>query len=97
MQCGIELHPQAEEGTYKIKPSSSFLVATGRLCQKGLNSLEHTIHVERLHTPFKKEKGKEQVWEKESWQASFSQISGRITELQEKHGTMRSLFLEEDR
>lgn len=87
MQCGLELIPLDADRSYKIKPSSDFPVATGRLCQKGLNSIEHTIHEERLHSPLRREDGiKNDLWKKASWEDAFSQISKKIIELQSKYG-----------
>lgn len=51
MQCGIELQPSPGESSgYEAKPSPDFPVATGRLCQKGFNAVNHTLHPKRVLT-----------------------------------------------
>src|SRR4051812_2124013 len=55
MQCGIDLIPdQSEPTTYTVKASADFPVATGRLCQKGFNVMEHTLHPSRITEPLKR-------------------------------------------
>jgi assimilatory nitrate reductase catalytic subunit len=51
MQCGLVLTPSDKNPGFAVKPSPDFPVATGRLCQKGFNSLEHVIHPERITEP----------------------------------------------
>jgi assimilatory nitrate reductase catalytic subunit len=51
MQCAIVLTPSDKSPGLVVKPSPDFPVATGRLCQKGLNSLDHVIHPERITEP----------------------------------------------
>ena len=57
MQCGIVLSPSDKDGGLALKPSPDFPVATGRLCQKGLNALEHVIHEDRVLLPLHRDKG----------------------------------------
>lgn len=55
MQCSLDLHvtPGSRLG-YEVKPSPDFPVATGRLCQKGFNAFEHTVHPERVMQPLRR-------------------------------------------
>jgi assimilatory nitrate reductase catalytic subunit len=54
MQCGINLEPGGEPPGWAVKPSPDFPVATGRLCQKGFNSLEHVVHSSRITAPLQR-------------------------------------------
>ncbi|SDD23830.1 assimilatory nitrate reductase catalytic subunit [Paenibacillus sp. UNCCL117] len=51
MQCGMELVNDKNTGELAIRPRHDFPVAAGRLCQKGLNALEHVRHPERVLRP----------------------------------------------
>lgn len=51
MQCGLTLQPDEKSPGLIVKPSPDFPVATGRLCQKGLNALDHVLHPERITSP----------------------------------------------
>ena len=101
MQCGLELVPSATEreidnaATYTVKPSSDFPVATGRLCQKGFNVLEHVIHPSRITCPLFKQKASSSsgaktneasTWQTKSWDHAFDQISSSIQEIQQTYG-----------
>ncbi|MGG1515691.1 molybdopterin oxidoreductase family protein [Paenibacillus oryzisoli] len=85
MQCGLEFIPGERLGGLTIKPSSVFPVATGRLCQKGLNALEHVGHSERILEPLQKQKGV-LPWRPLSWAEAYSGIAEKVMALQELHG-----------
>lgn len=51
MQCGLTLQPSGGSPGLTVKPSPDFPVATGLLCQKGLNALDHVLHPERITAP----------------------------------------------
>ncbi|MDB5053548.1 MAG: nitrite reductase [Bacilli bacterium] len=85
MQCGLELIPDAsDKPIYTVKPSSDFPVATGRLCQKGFNAMEHTIHPERILHPLKREETG--AWSRTNWDEALSHIAHQITTLQAEYG-----------
>lgn len=85
MQCGIELIPdQTGSNTYTIKPSMDFPVATGRLCQKGFNSMEHTRHPSRITSPLKRLPTGELI--EVSWKEAYSEIAASIKRLQSDYG-----------
>ncbi|MFC5447319.1 molybdopterin oxidoreductase family protein [Paenibacillus aestuarii] len=84
MQCGLEL-VQADKGPV-IKPSQSFPVATGRLCQKGLNALEHVIHPERITEPLHRSFGESRGWHEVTWKHALKDIASQIQILQAKYG-----------
>ncbi len=83
MQCAMDLHPK-EDGSLQIKPSQHFPVATGRLCQKGLNAHVHTSHSARVMFPMKRtEQGQ---WMESSWEHAYEQIAVTIQKLQAEYG-----------
>jgi len=84
MQCGLELVP-TDKGPV-IKPSQSFPVATGRLCQKGLNALEHVIHPERITEPLQRSFEGVRGWREVTWTHAFHDIASRIRQLQAQYG-----------
>jgi assimilatory nitrate reductase catalytic subunit len=54
MQCGMTFVETDREPGVQIKPSPDFPVATGRLCQKGLNAMDHVIHPLRITVPMQR-------------------------------------------
>ncbi|MDF2815202.1 MAG: nitrite reductase, partial [Paenibacillus sp.] len=84
MQCGLELVPDAGRSIgYAIKPRHDFPVATGRLCQKGLNVLDHVVHPERLTEPHKKSS---EGWVPSSWDHALGEIANQIKQIQADYG-----------
>ncbi|MFC0212679.1 molybdopterin oxidoreductase family protein [Paenibacillus chartarius] len=87
MQCGMELVPSDKAPGLAIKPSPDFPVATGRLCQKGLNALDHVLHEERVLTPLvrigNERKG---AWRKAEWPEAIGGIAAEIQRIQAKYG-----------
>ncbi|MBP3964890.1 molybdopterin oxidoreductase family protein [Paenibacillus lignilyticus] len=88
MQCGIELLPEDNAAGFEIKPSPDFPVATGRLCQKGLNALGHTVHEERLLVPQRRVGSAlpGSTWQQTSWEDALDGIASSILSIQEQHG-----------
>ncbi|ANE48116.1 nitrite reductase [Paenibacillus swuensis] len=85
MQCGMDVVPDDSEAGITIKPSKTFPVATGRLCQKGLYSLGHVVHPDRLQTPLGR-RARSDAWQPASWEESLSRIAGDIRRIQAEHG-----------
>ncbi|WP_308636771.1 molybdopterin oxidoreductase family protein [Paenibacillus silvisoli] len=88
MQCGIELLPDSGGAGFDIKPSPDFPVATGRLCQKGLNALGHTVHEERLLAPLRRSGPAlpGTPWRQTDWDEALDGIASSIRSIQERHG-----------
>ncbi|MBD0381630.1 molybdopterin oxidoreductase family protein [Paenibacillus sedimenti] len=86
MQCGLTLIPSDKSPGLTIKPSPDFPVATGRLCQKGLNAMDHVIHPERITEPLHRTFGELRSWHEVTWTYAFKDIADRIKRLQAKHG-----------
>ncbi|OPH48637.1 nitrite reductase [Paenibacillus ferrarius] len=86
MQCGLEIMPNEKTSVLMTKPSPNFPVATNRLCQKGLNALDHVLHPERIMEPLLKSKAEPHGWLKVSWEQAYADIAKRIKALQETYG-----------
>ncbi|NHN32053.1 molybdopterin oxidoreductase family protein [Paenibacillus agricola] len=89
MQCSLMLLPSEKSPGLVVKPSPDFPVATGRLCQKGLLSLEHVLHSERILEPlYKADRSRPQAgaWQQASWKDAYKDIASRIQEIQAKYG-----------
>ncbi|KRF18662.1 molybdopterin oxidoreductase family protein [Paenibacillus sp. Soil787] len=86
MQCGLEIMPSEKTSGLTIKPSPNFPVATSRLCQKGLNALDHVLHTDRILEPLSKEIGEPRRWRTVSWDHAFADIAERIQGLQATYG-----------
>ncbi|WP_202078076.1 molybdopterin oxidoreductase family protein [Caldalkalibacillus salinus] len=85
MQCGLVIENK-DDDTYKVKPSKSFPVATGRLCQKGLNAVTHTQHDSRITRPLQRENPEDDPWMPRDWNHAMISIAERITSIQSKYG-----------
>lgn len=85
MQCGLQLIPSDKEAGLTVKPSPDFPVATGRLCQKGLNSLEHIVHPERLMEPLRRDSF-EETWSQSTWGEVYAGLASSIRFIQERYG-----------
>jgi assimilatory nitrate reductase catalytic subunit len=94
MQCGMEIVAGDKQSGLAVKPSSVFPVATGRLCQKGLNALGHVVHPERIVVPLRRIRSLENSngpvfaaeRHPESWETAFHAIANDIKQIQEKYG-----------
>jgi assimilatory nitrate reductase catalytic subunit len=88
MQCGVDLIPSGNEIGWEVKPSQDFPVATGRLCQKGLNSLGHVVHPERLVAPMRRVSSAlpGAHWHQSGWDDALDDIASRIKSIQQKYG-----------
>ncbi|MEX2415637.1 MAG: molybdopterin oxidoreductase family protein [Paenibacillaceae bacterium] len=91
MQCGVELIRDEATGKLAVKPSQDFPVATGRLCQKGFNVVEHAIHPSRLMHPIQRSGGQQRgshsvEWNRKDWNSAYADIADRIGQLQQAHG-----------
>nr|WP_276322080.1 molybdopterin oxidoreductase family protein [Paenibacillus thalictri] len=85
MQCAMKLIPGDKGPGLTIKPSPDFPVATGRLCQKGLNALEHVRHTDRLLYPQRRQ-SREAPWNRVGWEETTGAIAGQIRRIQERYG-----------
>ncbi|MZQ85958.1 molybdopterin-dependent oxidoreductase [Paenibacillus sp. 5J-6] len=86
MQCGLEIVISDKTSGLITKPSPNFPVATGRLCQKGLNALDHVFHAERILEPLAKATSGSERWQNVTWDHAYGDIAMRIQRLQAEHG-----------
>jgi assimilatory nitrate reductase catalytic subunit len=91
MQCGVELSKNVETGKMTVTPSQDFPVATGRLCQKGFNVVEHAVHPDRIIYPLMRAMGSNKdpdhdSWIQTDWNSAYTNIADRIKQLQEAYG-----------
>lgn len=91
MQCGVELSKDGDTGKLSVKPRQDFPVATGRLCQKGFNVVEHAVHPNRLMHPLQRSQGEHKgshvvEWNRKDWNSAYENISDRIKQLQQTYG-----------
>ncbi|HZG58770.1 molybdopterin oxidoreductase family protein [Paenibacillus sp.] len=91
MQCGIELQLTDKEPGLAVRPSGSFPVSTGRLCQKGYHSPRHAVHPDRITMPLVRRvaAGRDieaTPWQPENWDAAFGEIASRIAAIQAAYG-----------
>jgi assimilatory nitrate reductase catalytic subunit len=88
MQCGINLVQSGNDAGWEVKPSPDFPVATGRLCQKGLNTLGHVVHPNRLLAPLRRVSAPlpGEPWQRAGWDDALDDIASRIKAIQAKYG-----------
>ncbi|MNH97377.1 Assimilatory nitrate reductase catalytic subunit [compost metagenome] len=87
MQCQIVLTPSDKIPGLVVKPSPDFPVATGRLCQKGLNALDHVIHPDRLTEPlFRSNPSGHSAWKSAGWGTALKDIAKQIKDIQAEYG-----------
>lgn len=92
MQCAMDItvdgtaeggHPPA----LTVKPNKSFPVATGRLCQKGLNSHQHAIHPSRITIPLvRSDAPGAERWTPIEWPEAIDRIGEAIERIQASRG-----------
>lgn len=91
MQCGLELKLTEKEPGWEVRPSSTFPVATGRLCQKGYHSPRHAVHPDRITSPLVRRVPaggsiEAAPWQPSGWEAALDSIGQTIRSLQDRYG-----------
>ena len=83
--CGVLIH--VDNGKFVITGEPEPPLNKGKLCPKGLASIEHLYNPNRLKSPLKRvgysEKRK---WERISWYEAFTTIVKKIQEVRENYG-----------
>jgi anaerobic selenocysteine-containing dehydrogenase len=92
--CGVLLHIGNGRVT-RIEGDPNSPVSKGRLCAKGLASLEYLYHPERLKYPLKRvgEKG-EGKWQPIAWDEALSAIASELMKAKDKHGAESAAFID---
>ncbi len=84
--CGALVHVEAGE-VVKVTGDPESPVSKGRMCPKGLASIEHLYNPNRLKYPLKRVgKRGEGKWERISWDEALDTIADHITATKEKYG-----------
>jgi anaerobic selenocysteine-containing dehydrogenase len=92
--CGVLLHILNGRVT-RIEGDPNSPVNKGRLCAKGLASLEYLYHPERLRHPLKRvgEKG-EGKWQRVSWNEALSAIASELMQAKDNYGAESVAFID---
>jgi len=71
----------------KIQGDPASPLNKGRMCVKGLSSIEHLYHPKRLKYPLKRaEKRGEGKWQRISWDEALGTIASKINQIREEYG-----------
>ena len=92
--CGVLLHIVNGRVT-RIEGDLNSPVNRGRLCAKGLASLEYLYHPERLKRPLRRvgERG-EGKWQPIVWDEALSTIASELMKAKDKHGAESVAFID---
>ena len=92
--CGVLLHIVNGKVT-RIEGDPNSPVNKGRLCAKGLASLEYLYHPDRLKHPLKRVGGKgEGKWQLIAWDEALSAIASELMKAKDKHGAESVAFID---
>lgn len=85
--CGVLVHVK-DGKVVKIKGDPESPLNKGKICLKGIASVEHLYNPDRLKYPLKRvgQRG-EGKWERISWDEAYGTIVEKIQEIQENYGT----------
>lgn len=85
--CGVLVH--IDDGrVVNIKGDPDSPLNQGRMCPKGLASIEHLYHPDRLKFPLKRAGSRgEGKWQRITWEQALETIVSKIQSISEKYGT----------
>ena len=84
--CGVLVHVRDGE-IVKVEGDPDSPMNKGRLCPKGLASLEHIYNPERLLHPLKRKGGRgEGRWERISWDEALDDIAAELGRIRREYG-----------
>ena len=84
--CGVLVHVQ-DGKVVKIKGDPSSPLNKGRMCVKGLSSIEHLYNPKRSTHPLKRAGMRgEGKWERISWDEALDTIAGKIKQIRGEYG-----------
>ena len=91
--CGVLIHMENGKPV-RVEGDPSHPISKGRLCPKGLTSLEYYNHPDRLLHPLKRvgEKGKGN-WEQISWDEALEITAEGLSEAKERYGVLSVVFM----
>jgi len=84
--CGALIHVR-DGKVVKVEGNPEHPISKGWMCIKGLSSIYHLYHADRLGFPMKRagERG-EGKWERIGWDEALDTIADKMKEVREKHG-----------
>ncbi len=90
--CGVNVHVK-DKRVVQIKGDPNSPLNRGKLCIKGLSSIENLYHSNRLKTPLKRN-GKRGAgsWQSISWEEAFGIIVDQVNRIKDKHGVESKTF-----
>ncbi|MCP4752784.1 MAG: molybdopterin-dependent oxidoreductase [Proteobacteria bacterium] len=85
--CGV--HVYVKDGkVVRIKGDPESPLNRGKMCIKGLSSIEHLYHPDRLKYPLKRQgKRGEGKWQRISWDEALDTVVENLNRIRENHGT----------
>jgi anaerobic selenocysteine-containing dehydrogenase len=91
--CGVLIHIKNGR-PINVEGDPDNPMSKGKLCPKGLASLEYLNHPDRLKRPLKRigEKGKGN-WQEISWDEALELVAERLMEIKEKYGALSLIFI----
>ncbi len=84
MQCSLEWVPGQRPEESTVRPGQDFPVSTGKLCQKGFQSLQHVFHPSRVKEPLMR--ARDRGWQAVSWDTALDEIAEGIRAVQARYG-----------
>ena len=84
--CGVFVHVQ-EGKVVKIEGNPDSPASRGRICPKGMASIDHLYHPDRITHPMKRigERGKGK-WERITWDEAYGILTTKIKALRNRYG-----------
>ena len=91
--CGVIVYLR-DDKPFRVEGDPDNPVNKGALCVKGMASLEHLYHPDRLKYPLKRvgERGKGK-WQQITWDEALNTIAAELTKTKEKHGAESVVFI----
>ena len=91
--CGILVHLKNGKAI-KVEGDPESPISKGKLCSKGLASLDYLYHPNRLKYPLKRigERG-EGRWQQISWDEALDMVASELIKAREHHGTESVAFI----
>ena len=84
--CGVLVHVNNGK-VVKIEGDPDSPITRGKICPKGLASIEYMYHPDRITHPMKRVgKRGEGKWERISWEEAYDILIPKLKDLQEKYG-----------
>ena len=91
--CGVLVRMEGGK-PINVEGDPSNPMSKGKLCSKGMASLEYLNHPDRLKYPLRRMEGKGKgKWERISWDDALGIVATELTKVKEKYGVLAVIFL----